>query len=160
MNKKLSVIGDIYSEDVFLVLMDYELTRARRYPAPISLLCIEIIPKASNQETLYAASNLFASALKKHMRSTDTPCVNGNELKIMLPGTDQNGLNSACERMLSIFQNEFETEDGNMITFTLHIGGTTHQSGETLSHSELLKKGHSALEQSKQKGLNTYVILT
>jgi hypothetical protein len=158
MIKKLSVIGAIHSEDVFNVLMDYEIARAIRYPAPISLLCIEITPEASNLETLHSASNLFASALNQHLRSADTPCVNGKEFKIMLPATNQKGLSSACERLLSIFKNRFDTEDGNSISFSLYIGGATHQDGETLSRDGLLEKGQSALNLSKQKGLNTYVI--
>ena len=160
MTNKLSIIGDIYSEDVFNVIMDYEIARAKRYPTPISLLCIEIIPASSNQDTLYAASNLFASALSKHMRSADIPCVTGKEFKVMLPSTNQSGLNAACERMLTIFSKDFETEDGSTIAFSLYIGGTAHQGGETLSRDALFEKGQSALAQSRVKGLNTYVVLT
>jgi diguanylate cyclase (GGDEF)-like protein len=160
MDKKLSVIGDIYSEDVFVVLMDYEIARAKRYPAPIALLCIEIVPNASNPDTLQAASALFASALNKHMRSADIPCVNGKEFKVMLPSTNLNGLQATCERMLSIFKNKFETEDGNTITFSLNVGGSYHEGGESLSRSVLLENAQSALKQSKQKGLNTFVIVS
>jgi diguanylate cyclase (GGDEF)-like protein len=160
MSKKLSVIGDIYTEEVFKIILDYEIARAKRYPTPISLLCIEIIPNAIDQETLQSASNLFASALKKHMRSADIPCVNEKEFKILLPATNRNNLISTCERMLSLFSQEFETDDGNTITFSLYIGGTAQEGGVTLSRNELLEKGQTALNQSKQKGLNTYVILT
>lgn len=158
MNKKLSVVGEIHTEDVFKVILDYEIGRAKRYPTPMSLLCIEIVPTASSQETLQTASNLFAFALNKYMRSADIPCVNGREFKILLPATDQDGLHSTCERMLSTFSQEFETEDGNTITFALYIGGVTQTDEETLSRNELLDKGQSALNQSKQKGVNTYVI--
>jgi diguanylate cyclase (GGDEF)-like protein len=159
MSIKLSVIGDIYSEEVFKVIMDYEIARAKRYPTPTSLVCIEIFPQASNQDTLQAAPNLFASALKKYMRSADIPCVNGKEFKIMLPVTNQNGLNAACERMLSTLNNTFETDDGNTISFSLCIGGTTYEGVDKISSDELLKKGQAALDQAKQKGQNTYIIL-
>jgi diguanylate cyclase (GGDEF)-like protein len=160
MSIKLSVIGDIYSEEVFKVIMDYEIARAKRYPTPISLLCIEIFPEASNPDTLQAASNLFASALKKSMRSADIPCVNGKEFKIMLPVTDQNGLDSACKRMLSTLHNTFETDDGNTISFSLCIGGTTYQGADQISRDDLLKRGQAALDQAKQQGQNTYTILS
>lgn len=160
MSKKLSVIGEIHSEDVFNILVDYEIERAKRYPTPISLLCIEITPDASNLETLQSASNFFASALNQYMRSADVPCVNGKEFMIMLPATNQKGLSSACERMLSVFKNRFETEDGNSIAFSLNIGGTTQEGGESLSHERLFTKGKTALVVSKQKGPDTYVIET
>jgi len=160
MSQKLSVIGEIHSEEVFIVLLDYEISRAKRYPTPIALLCIEITPHADNQETLQAASNLFASALSKNIRSADIPCVNGREFKILLPSTGSTGLVATCERMLEIFKQSFETEDGNSISFALNIGGTLHEGGASLSRAELLKNGQSALSQSKQKGLNSYVIVS
>jgi diguanylate cyclase (GGDEF)-like protein len=160
MDKKLTVIGEIYSEDVFSILMDYEIARAKRYPTPISLICIEITPTASNDETLNAASALFASALNRHMRSADIPCLHGREFKIMLPSTTHAGLQGTCERMLSIFKNRFETEDGNTIAFSLNIGGASHEGGATLSREALTEKATAALSQSKQKGQNTFVIVT
>jgi len=159
MDKKLSVIGDIYSEEVFKVILDYEIARAKRYPTPMSLLCLEIIPQAKNQETLQAGSNLFASAIKQYMRSADIPCVNGKVFKILLPSTNQDNLNSTCERMLALFTKEFETDDGETISFSLYIGGTTQEGGETLSRDQLLEKSQSAMNQSKEKGINTYVVL-
>ena len=160
MDKKLSVIGDIYSEEVFKVIMDYEIARAKRYPTPMSLLCLEIIPQAKNQETLQAGSNLFASAIKQYMRSADIPCVNGKVFKILLPSTNQENLNATCERMLTLFSKAFETEGGETITFSLYVGGTAQEGGETLSRDQLLDKSQSALNQSKEQGLNTYVIVT
>jgi GGDEF domain-containing protein len=125
----------------------------------MSLLCVEILPAAENPDTLNAASNLFASALKMHMRSADIPCVNGREFKILLPATNQNGLNPTCMRMLSVFKNSFEVEDGSTISFSLYIGGTAHDGNETLSRDVLLEKGQAALLLAKQKGINSYVIL-
>lgn len=159
MNNKLSVIGDIYSEDVFKVIMDYEIARAKRYPTPMSLLCVEIMPTSENQDTLIAASNLFASALKQHMRSADIPCVSGREFKILLPATNAGGLNATCARMLSVFNNSFEVEDGSTISFSLYIGGTSHDGDETLTRDALLEKGQAALLRAKQNGINSYVIL-
>ena len=159
MSEKLSVIGEIHSEEVFMVLLEYEVARAKRYPTPIALLCIEITPDSSDPGTLQAASNLFASALSKNIRSADIPCVNGKEFKILLPATGITGLSATCERMLGIFNKSFETEDGSSISFALNIGGTLHEGGETVTRAGLLKNGQAALSQSKQKGINTYVIL-
>lgn len=158
MNKKLSVIGDIHTEDVFNLILDYEVARAMRYPTPMALMCIEIVPRSNNLETLQAASNLFVSALDQYIRSADIPCVIDKEIMIMLPATNQSGLLSTCERMLSIFKQEFESEDGHEITFDLYIGGTAQKGGGDLSRSKLLESSQSALLESKLKGINTYVI--
>jgi GGDEF domain-containing protein len=158
MNTKLSVLGSIYTEEVFKVILDYEIARAKRYPTPIALICIEIIPKSMDRETLQAASNLFVSALNNHIRSADIPCVNGKEIRIMLPATNRSGLISTCERILSIFKQEFETEDGHKIVFDLYLGGTAQEGGENLSQSKLLENGLSALRTTKNQGINTYFI--
>ncbi len=158
MNNKLSIIGDIHTEDVFNIILDYEVSRAMRYPTPMALMCIEIVPRSNNLETLQAASNLFVSALNKHIRSADVPCVSDKEIKIMLPATNQSGLLSTCERILSIFKQEFESEDGHKISFDLYIGGTAQEGGGDLSRSKLLENSQSALLESKRKGINTYVI--
>jgi hypothetical protein len=59
-----------------------------------------------------------------------------------------------------VFRNSFNSKEGGSLAFSINIGAVCHPGGETLSRESLLKTAQDALRQSKQKGANTYVILT
>jgi hypothetical protein len=42
MKKMISLGEEVYNSDVFDVLFHYEVSRSKRYPAPLSLLQIEV----------------------------------------------------------------------------------------------------------------------
>jgi hypothetical protein len=158
--KKLSSLNEeIYSSDVFKIIFDYEISRCKRYPAPLSLLRIEMTPFASNPEALSAASGIFSSALNAHLRSVDIPSRSGNMFTLLLPNSDKHGAQIVCERLLSVFKNKFETPEGNSVTFSLYIGTTTHAGGPTITGEGVLQKAEEALKQSRSKGPNTYIFL-
>jgi hypothetical protein len=159
--KKIDLINaDMYSSDVFEILLNYEVSRCKRYPSPLSLLHIEMTPSALSTEALSAAPAIFSSTLNSHLRSSDIPSKAGNIFMLLLPNSDKHGALAVCERILSVFKNKFETPDGNSITFSLHIGATTHTGGTTVSCESILQKAEEALKQSKLKGANTHVFLS
>jgi hypothetical protein len=159
--KKINPTGeDVYNSDVFQILLEYEISRSKRYPSPLSLLKIEVTPSALDSETLSAAPAIFSSALNKHLRAADIPSKTGNIFTLLLPNSDKHGAQAVCERLLSVFKNKFETPEGNSITFSLHIGANTHAGGANISSENILQKAGEALSQSRQKGPNTYVFLS
>lgn len=160
MKKIASLNEDVYSSDVFQILLDYEISRSRRYPSPLALIHIEVTPYALNAEALSAAPRIFSSALNAHLRSVDISSKAGNIYMLLLPNSDKPGTQAVCERLLSVFKNKFETPDGNSVTFSLHIGATTHIGGETISGESILQKAGEALNQSRQKGANCHVFLS
>ena len=160
MKKTASLNEDIYSSDVFQILLEYEISRSKRYPSPLSLLQIEVTPSAMNTEALSAALGIFSSALNAHLRSVDIPSKAGNMFTLLLPNSDKHGAQAVCERLLSVFKNKFETSEGPPVTFSLHIGTTTHAGGATISSEKILQKAEEALKQSRLKGANTYIFLS
>jgi hypothetical protein len=159
MKKTESPVTDTYSTDVFQILLKYEVARSRRYPCPQTLIQMEMTPTASNTEALSAAPLIFSAALNTHLRSADILSREENLFVILLPNSDKHGVQAVCDRLLSVFKNKFEDADGNSITFTLHMGATTHPGGETITSEWLLEKAREGLEQSQRKGANTYVIV-
>lgn len=157
MKKMLSRGDELYSLDVFKVLAEYEISRSRRYPSPITLIHLEILPNASDETALSAASSIFCTALNSHIRSVDIPARSKDEYFLLLPTTDANGGRAICERLLSVVRNRFETQDGKTVTISLHIGFASHAGGESLSQETLFEQAEAALKQSKFKGANTYV---
>jgi diguanylate cyclase (GGDEF)-like protein len=159
MRDQRSNLDEVYDDEVFQVLLDYEVTRSKRYPTHISLVHIEFVP-SGNDKALRFASKVFATAINSHMRSADIPSAKGNEFKILMPATSENGLHSICERLISVFKNSFTTKEGQSIAFSINVGGVSHPGGESLSRSSFLESAQNALKQSKQKGPNTYIILS
>jgi GGDEF domain-containing protein len=160
MKKMESPTTDIYNIDVFQVLLKYEVSRSKRYPCPLTLIKMEIMPIAFNAEAISAAPLIFSTALNNHLRSADIPAREGNLFTILLPNSDKHGAQSVCERLLSVFKNKFEDANGNSITFSLCMGVTTHAGGETITSEGLLEKAEEGLAQSQRKGANTFVCMS
>ena len=158
MRKVASHDENVYSSDVFQILAEYEISRSARYPTPLGLLQIEMIPSASNENALRAAPAVFISALNSHLRSVDISSAAGSEFRVLLPATNSTGTDTVCERLLSIFKNKFETDFG-AISFSLHIGATSHNGGPTLTAAGIFQNVEEALKQSKLNGPNTYVLI-
>jgi hypothetical protein len=159
MKNEISRGAEVYSEDVFQVLIDYEISRSIRYPTPLGMLQIQITHTPMNEKTILVASTVFTTALNGHLRSVDIPSGKRNNYKVLLPTTTESGLRTVCERLLSIFRNKFNTPDGNSIAFSLNIGGASHPGGESLSRVLLQEKSETSLKQSLLKGPNTYSII-
>lgn len=157
MREQRTDLEEVYEDEVFQVLLDYEVTRSKRYPANIALLHIEYAPSGSNAALRYAPK-IFAAALNNHTRSADIPSMTKNKFKILMPATGENGLNAICERLISVFKSSFNAKEGGSIAFSINIGGVAHSGGETLSREGFINAAESALHQSKQKGPNTFVI--
>jgi diguanylate cyclase (GGDEF)-like protein len=159
MKDQKSNLEEVYEDEVFQVLLDYEVTRSKRYPTDIALIHIEFTP-SGNDKALLSATNVFSKALNAQIRSADIPSIKKNEFKILMPSTNTNGLYSICERLISVFKSSFTTKDGSSIAFSINIGGVSHPGGESLSRDSFLAAAQTALKQSKQKGPNTYIVLS
>ena len=160
MRKMISRGEEVYSTEVFEILFQYEVSRSKRYPAPLSLLQIESTLSALSEDELQNASAIFAAKINSHIRSVDIPSKIGNSLKVLLPTTDEAGARAVCERLLSIFKNKVSGKNNETLAFSVQIGASSHPGGSSLSEEFLLQKAEEALAQSKLKGPHTYVLLT
>ena len=136
----------LYSEEVFQVLMDYEVIRTIRYTTPLSLVYIEITPQSSNGNTPQSASSIFETAINSRLRSVDIPTRHENGYLILLPMTNEDGARTVRERLLSIFDREYKTEEGKPVKFSLQIGVASHNGGPTLMKEILLQSAKSNIQ--------------
>ena len=155
MKKTILRKDQLYSEDVFQILMDYEIIRSIRYPTPLSLIYLEMTPHASDGKTPQSASFIFETVFNSRLRSVDIPTRHGKGYLILLPATNEVGARVVCERLLAIFDKEFETKEGKSVKFSLQIGVASHNGGPTLMKESLLQTAKSGLQQSRLKGANT-----
>lgn len=156
MRKMISRGEEIYSADVFEILFEYEVSRSKRYPAPLALLQIEMSPSAVSEDALQKAFSIFAAKINSHIRSVDIPSRTGNYLNLLLPTTDEAGTRAVCERLISIFKSKVD----DSLAFSLQIGASYHSGGSTLTGEFLLQKAGDALAQSRLKGPHTYILIS
>jgi Diguanylate cyclase, GGDEF domain len=155
--KKIAASGDdLYTEDVFWVLFDYEVTRSQRYPAALTILHMETTPNREDPALMQAAASVFNTAINSQLRSADICTGDGHIYRIVLPTTDERGGHAVCERLLSTFRNRLESKEGQSIVFTINIGMACHTGGSTLFKEELLDQAEKALRTAQRKGPNTY----
>jgi GGDEF domain-containing protein len=69
----------------------------------------------------------------------DIPTRYGKGYLILLPMTNETGARTVRERLLAIFEKEFETKEGKSVKFSLQIGVASHNGGPTLMKEKLLK---------------------
>lgn len=155
MRKMIYRSEEVYSSDVFEILFQYEVSRSKRYPAPLTLLQIETTPSALSEDALQKASTIFTTKINSHIRSVDIPSKTDSHLNILFPSTDEAGARTICERLLSIFKNKMD----DSLAFSLQIGACSHSGGSSLTGEYLLQKAEEALAQSKLKGSHTYVLI-
>lgn len=155
MKKTILHRDQLYSEDVFQILMNYEIIRTIRYPTPLSLIHLEMKTNTADGETPPSAAFIFETALNSRLRAVDIPTRHGKGYLILLPTTNEVGARAVCERLLAIFDKEFETEEGKSVKFFLQIGVASHNGGPMLMKETLLQTAELGLQQSRSKGANT-----
>jgi hypothetical protein len=151
--------GGLYHENVFQILMDFEIVRSIRYPTPMSLICFEMKYHASGEEEIQSTVSMFETAFCSRLRSVDIPVRHEGKYFILLPMTDEAGALVVCNRLVSIFEDEFRTEHDNFIQYSLHVGVASHKGGATLMKETLIQAAESSLQESRLKGENSIVAI-
>ena len=140
--------NQIYSEDAFQILMEYEIIRSIRYPTPISLVYLAVTAQTLDGEIPPSAFSIFEMTLNLRLRLVDIPARYETGYLILLPATNEEGARALCERIRGIFEKEFETEEGKAVIFSLRFGIASHAGGPTLMKETLIQAAETSLQQS------------
>ncbi|MCJ7434647.1 MAG: GGDEF domain-containing protein [Anaerolineales bacterium] len=146
----------LYNREVFEVLLEYEINRSQRYPSPICLLDILIVPGRQTTEPQQAMDAEISTQLNSHLRSADIPAKIGDQYLVLLPTTDERGARAVCERILSVFKSLLRSEAGTTFSVSVFIGLAFHPGEADLSSAILKQQAASALKHAHQQGLPTY----
>ena len=98
---------------------------------------------------------MFETTLNTRLRAADIPTRHGKGYLILLPETDEARARLVCERLLAVFDQEFETKEGKPVKFSLQIGVASHEGGPTVMKDTLLQAAELSLRRSRSKGANT-----
>ena len=142
----------LYDPDVFRLLAEHELSRAQRYPTPLTLLYISLYLNEANPENAKNVKQLFAGILNSSLRLSDIPSQYGDDFVVLLPSTDEAGGVAASKRLISRLKGTRNFADGNLFKFYIHIGITTHPGGKKKSLDQILNEAQIASQKAKRIG--------
>jgi diguanylate cyclase (GGDEF)-like protein len=146
--------------------LDEELERSRRFPAPLSLLILDIDDfKSVNDTHGHLQGDLVlrevAAAVRSHCRRVDEPArYGGEELAVMLRGTRIDGAHSAGETIRRAIEAlRIPLPSGGAIRVTASVGVAELDRHE-ISKNRLIAAADAALYEAKRSGKNRTVVAT
>jgi diguanylate cyclase (GGDEF)-like protein/PAS domain S-box-containing protein len=141
---------------------DREISRARRYDIPLSVLMLDVDHfKRINDTFGHMAGDqvlrLMAEVMRKTLRETDLiGRIGGEEFAAILTETPIEGALDTSERLRkSIESKPLETEDG-VVVYTASIGVTEYRTTDK-SLEQTLKRADAALYKAKASGRNRVI---
>jgi len=138
-----------------------ETARAQRYGAPLSAAIIDIDDfKRVNDHLGHAAGDRalvhLATTLRAVLQPTDVIArLGGEEFAVLLPATDAEGAQQACERLLKELAKRPFVWDGVVELITFSAGVCQWQMGESLE--DLLQRADRTMYLAKHAGKNRVV---
>ncbi len=148
----------------FTEVLETELSRAKRYKHPLTLIFADIdYFKRVNDTYGHLAGDyalkVVAKCLKDGVRTCDVVArYGGEEFGIILPETPLEGAIVLAERLkkaLSKLQMDYE---GQKLSVTLSFGIASISQNQDITRNELIKQTDDALYQAKGTGRNKYCI--
>lgn len=153
----------VFNRRYFDLQIGLELQRIERYPAPISLVFIDIDSFKSVNDTYgHHVGDLvlqgLAHLMQVNLRSTDLLArFGGEEFVIALPNTSVDQGRSIMQAILDTVRVKAVAQnDGQMFSITFSAGVAEWQVGMTVA--EWVDKADDAMYQAKQQGKNRIII--
>ena len=150
----------LYDQDVFRLLAEHELSRAQRYPNPLTLLFISLNLNEAKPRIAKSVKQLFAGILNSSLRLSDIPSHHGDDFVVLLPSTDEAGGVAAAQRLIARLKGTRNFADGNLFKFYVHIGVTTHPGGNKKTLDQMLNEAHIASQKAKRIGSQALSVLS
>lgn len=148
----------LYNRRHFINLAAAEISRARRYSRPVSLMMLDADHfKALNDTYGHAAGDQalihIANTCRRLCRESDIiGRIGGEEFLICCPDTGLPGTCELAERIINTIPKRDASTAKNLPSFTLSIGATQYLQGNTLD--EFMAKADAQLYRAKNAGRN------
>jgi diguanylate cyclase (GGDEF)-like protein len=156
---RLNSESGLYPQKMLESLLDGEVTRAKRYPGPLSLLYLGLrFEENPSAEILDSAQSFLADILQAQLREVDMPGHYQGNYLVVMPESDSEGAKKAAERLVDKFQGKQVTRQLQEYRVSVCAGVATHPGGDGISAIELLSRASSALWEAHRRGPRTLVM--
>jgi diguanylate cyclase (GGDEF)-like protein len=157
--ERLEISSGLFPQKMIEMLLLHEVVRSRRYPSPVSVLCIAIrYPKDASAQIVESARLAMADLLQSKLRETDLPGLYEGNYLVIMPATSGPGAREAAERLLAAFRGSQVTRTAEPFEISISVGISSHPGGEGISLSGLLSGASSALWEAQKRGTKNLVV--
>ncbi|MDD5292378.1 MAG: diguanylate cyclase [Candidatus Omnitrophica bacterium] len=168
--RKLSTVDELTGLFVFRyfkIVLNHEFEKCLRYKTPLSLLMIDIDNfKKINDTYGHQKGNVVLSKIGKivsnSVRRSDFPArYGGEELSVLLPNSDIEGVKKCAETIRSRIENEdyFMTDTGPL-KVTVSIGVASFPMMDIPTADDMVKLADAALYEAKKQGKNRVIVFS
>ncbi len=153
----------LYNHRFFQEALGREISRSRRYGAPVSLLYMDIDHfKKFNDKYGHQVGDevlkLVSRTIRRNLRDSDVPCrYGGEELVAILPDTKLEGAEVAGEKIRKSIEALRFPVDNRMVKITISVGVATYPLNAT-DKEGLIEAADEALYRAKEGGRNQTVL--
>ena len=164
-------LTELYTRNIFLELLEREISRSYRQSSPIALATADIDHfKKVNDTFGHNEGDIVLKQLgeifRKSCRRSDVAArYGGEEFVVVLPNTDLNSAATWCERMRTNTENSLTCSDGTPVTISLgvaclHFPKFKKESDAQISTKTLLGHADKMLYKAKNAGRNQVATTT
>ncbi len=150
----------LYTKRHFEERLSHNVDEAERYGAPLSLILVDIdhfkrINDTHGHPTGDIVLKRIGTILRESIRGTDSAYrFGGEELAVLLPGSDIDKAHKAAERIRKKIEKEpFKSAAGEPLQVTASLGAATHAMGFEKADA-IVRTADQALYQAKRAGRN------
>ena len=159
MEKRRQLVGEtgIFTQDVFEVLLNYEISRTQRYPSPLTLIHVSLATGNYSEELKKRTRDGLTNLLNRTLRVSDVPAHYGDEFLVLLPSTDETGGRAVADRILGTFRTTQNLAAGRGANAGAYVGVTSRNAGGAYTAEELLAEAAVAMNEARATESPRYV---
>jgi len=156
--RQLASDTGLYTYETFEILLNYEITRVKRYPSPLTLMHLALTTENTTPDFMKQAHVAMTNLLERTLRISDVPAHYKDDFLILLPSADGDAAHAVADRILGQFRTTQSFATGRLSPKrNAYLGATTHNGSDITSDKQLLAEAAIAMNEARARQSYTYI---